>query len=157
MDKNVIDSLKSELRGPGLPISKIFNSLSFIHNSLSKGSWVGLYLFDKETGSLILGPFEGTPACEFIKVGQGVVGTCFASKKEIYVRDVSTFKGYISCDPTAKSEVVYPLWKGEEIIGVLDIDSPTIDGLKDDIQILEEASLILSPLIGDWRERAFCN
>jgi len=144
MNKDIIDSLKSELSGSGKSISKILNSLALLHNELGPDSWIGIYFYDSEANNLFLGPFEGSPACEYINPGRGVVGTCYAAKRPMYIKDVKEFKGYIACDKKTKSEAVFPMFLNEDVIGVLDVDSPELDGLKDDLDILSEAAKLLS-------------
>jgi len=136
MDKTVLDSIKATMKGEGSSLAKMLNALSLLHESLGEGSWVGLYVYDEKENSLNLGPFQGSPACVKIQPGKGVVGTCYAAKKPLYVDDVSQFPGYISCDPIVKSEVCFPLFAGDDVIGVLDIDSPKLDGLKEDLPVL---------------------
>ena len=75
-------------------------------------------------GELVLGPFQGLPACVRIPVGRGVCGTAVAEKKTMLVADVHAFPGHIACDAASNSEIVIPLLKDNEVIGVLDIDSP---------------------------------
>jgi L-methionine (R)-S-oxide reductase len=144
MNQEIIASLKEELARESRSISKLGNSLALIKEALGNDSWVGLYLFDEKNNVLFLGPFQGSPACETIKPGKGVVGTCYAAKRPLYIDDVKKFPGYIACDSKTKSEAVFPLKLGEDVIGVFDIDSPKIDGLKDDLKILEEAASLIA-------------
>lgn len=137
MDKSILSSIEATMKSDeGTSLARLLNALSLLHEALGEGSWVGLYLYDEKSGTLNLGPFQGSPACYSIKPGKGVVGTCFGAKKPLYVDDVSQFPGYISCDPIVKSEVCFPLFAGENVIGILDIDSPKLDGLKEDLTIL---------------------
>ena len=78
-------------------------------------------------GKLVLGPFQGLPACVRIPFGKGVCGTAIAAKKIVRVEDVNKFQGHVVCDAASRSEIVIPLIKGENIIGVLDIDSPELN------------------------------
>lgn len=87
-------------------------------------SWVGFYFL--ENNSLWVGPFQGKPACTKIELGKGVCGTAMVSQETIMVKDVNAYAGHIACDADAKSEVVVPLIKNGEIIGVMDIDSALI-------------------------------
>jgi L-methionine (R)-S-oxide reductase len=144
MNKEILDSIKAELNGAGSSLAKLLNSFAMIRGELGEGSWVGLYVYNEKLNSLVLGPFEGTPACEEIKPGRGVVGSCYASKRAIYVKDVTTFPGYISCDAKVKSEAVWPLMYDEQVIAVLDIDSDQLDGLKNDLPILDQIAFFLS-------------
>jgi len=137
MDKSIISSIESTMKSnEGTSLARLLNALSLLHEALGEASWVGLYLYDEKSGSLNLGPFQGSPACYSIKPVKGVVGTCFGAKKPLYVDDVKEFPGYISCDPIVKSEVCFPLFAGENVIGILDIDSPKLDGLKEELPVL---------------------
>ena len=84
-------------------------------------SWVGFYFL--ENGALWVGPFQGKPACTKIDLGKGVCGTAMVSGKTIRVEDVNVYEGHIACDAAAQSEVVVPLIKNGEVVGVMDIDS----------------------------------
>lgn len=144
MDKDIVSSIKSTLNGPGSLLSKLLNSLALVKENLGEGSWVGLYVYDEKENILNLGPFQGSPACIEIKPGQGVVGVCYASKKPMYIDDVKKFPGYICCDPVVKSEAVFPLSYNNQIIAIFDIDSPKVDGLKKDLDILLEIAMMIS-------------
>lgn len=87
--------------------------------------WVGFYLVKKD--DLVLGPFQGPVACTRIKSGRGVCGTSWAKAKTIIVPNVEEFKGHIACSSASKSEIVVPLFKDEEVVGVLDVDSDTLN------------------------------
>lgn len=87
--------------------------------------WVGFYLV--KDGELVLGPFQGTVACTRIKYGRGVCGTAWKEAKSITVEDVNQFPGHIACDAASQSEIVVPLCKDGEVIGVLDVDSDLLN------------------------------
>jgi L-methionine (R)-S-oxide reductase len=144
MEKDLLPAVIAELNGDGNPLAKLLNSLSLVKQFLGEGSWVGLYVFDEQNNILKLGPFQGSPACETIHPGRGVVGACYTSKRALYVKDVSTFPGYISCDPVVKSEAVWPLMYNEQVTAVLDIDSPKLDGLKEALPILDQFAALLT-------------
>jgi GAF domain-containing protein len=144
MGNDILAAIKNELAGEGASLAKELNSLALLKEYSGNRAWVGLYLFDDKNGLLRLGPFQGTPACVAIKPGHGVVGACFVRKEPIYVPDVSLFPGYISCDPIVRSEAVFPIQKNGAIIGVFDVDSPKIDGLKRKLPILAEATELLA-------------
>jgi L-methionine (R)-S-oxide reductase len=146
MEKEILKSIQAELNGSGNSLAKLLNTLSLVKEALGEGFWVGLYVYDEKSNSLNLGPFQGSPACEVIKPAKGVVGSCYTSKRALYVKDVSKFPGYISCDSKVKSEAVWPLMYDEQVIAVLDIDSPKLDGLKDELPILDQ----LAVLLGDY-------
>ena len=104
----------------------------------------GFYRMEK--GKLVLGPFQGKPACIEIAVGRGVCGTAVLEKRTVLVEDVHQFPGHIACDSASNSEIVVPIYKNGEIYGVLDIDSPYLarftqedqTGLEEIVKILEE-------------------
>jgi GAF domain-containing protein len=78
-------------------------------------------------GELVLGPFQGKPACVRLRIGKGVCGTAAARRQTVLVKNVHEFPGHIACDPDSKSEIVVPLVKDGELLGVLDLDSPKLD------------------------------
>lgn len=88
-------------------------------------NWVGFYLMEND--ELVLGPFQGLPACVRIPIGKGVCGTSVKRRESIVVSDVEAFPGHIVCDAASRSEIVIPLIKNDSVIGVLDIDSPHVD------------------------------
>ena len=90
--------------------------------ALDKVNWVGFYFL--KGGNLVVGPFQGRPACVSIPVGQGVCGTAAETRKVLRVADVHAFDGHIACDVASRSEIVLPLVRNGELIGVLDLDSP---------------------------------
>jgi len=98
------------------------NVSALLYDALERVNWAGFYLMDR--GSLLLGPFQGKPACIRIPVGSGVCGTAVRQDRTIRVADVHQFPGHIACDAASASEIVVPLHDGEAVVGVLDIDSP---------------------------------
>jgi L-methionine (R)-S-oxide reductase len=102
-------------------ISNAANLSALIYQELTDISWAGFYFLDGET--LKLGPFQGKPACVSIEMGKGVCGTAAASGESIRVADVDMFDGHIACDADARAELVVPLFKHGELLGVLDLDS----------------------------------
>ncbi|WP_302116735.1 GAF domain-containing protein [uncultured Limosilactobacillus sp.] len=116
--------LASLLTGEHNLIANLANASALLMQSLTDINWAGFYLFSKTDDELILGPFQGKVACIHIKIGNGVCGTAAAQRQTLIVDDVQQFKGYIACDSAAKSELVIPLLKGNQLIGVLDLDSP---------------------------------
>ena len=103
-------------------IANLSNASALLNQFLEKINWVGFYLV--KDNELVLGPFQGLPACVRIPIGRGVCGTSALQKQTIVVEDVHAFPGHIACDAASKSEIVIPLLKNNEVIGVLDIDSP---------------------------------
>ena len=114
--------LSSLLAGERDLIANAANFSSLIFHSLPDLNWAGFY-FEKD-GELVLGPFQGQPACVRIKIGQGVCGAGAAKCETVIVPDVHEFPGHIACDSASNSEIVVPLMKDSRLIGVLDLDSP---------------------------------
>lgn len=104
------------------PIANLANAAALLWDTLPEINWAGFYLLEGE--KLILGPFQGKVACVEIAIGKGVCGTAVAESATQLVPDVHAFPGHIACDSASNSEIVIPLRKNGEIIGVLDIDSP---------------------------------
>ncbi|MBT2648265.1 GAF domain-containing protein [Bacillus sp. ISL-34] len=124
-------------------IANLSNAAALLNQFLDEINWVGFYLY--EEGQLILGPFQGLPACVRIPMGKGVCGTSAATEKTLRIEDVHQFPGHIACDAASRSEIVIPLMKDGKLIGVLDIDSPVTDRFDElDQQGLEEFAEILS-------------
>jgi L-methionine (R)-S-oxide reductase len=129
-------------------LANLANTASLLANSLPKTNWVGFYLY--RNGELILGPFMGKPACVRIAIGKGVCGTAAAERKTQVVADVHQFPGHIACDPDSQSEIVVPLIVDDELIGVLDIDSPIKDRFSTlDQQYIERLAELLIKAT-DW-------
>ncbi len=103
-------------------LANMANASALIYNKLDNLNWVGFYLL--KDGELVLGPFQGLPACIRIKIGKGVCGTAVVKRKTILVEDVHQFPGHIACDQASRSELVIPLIVEGEVKGVLDLDSP---------------------------------
>jgi L-methionine (R)-S-oxide reductase len=108
------------------PVANMANCASVLFHSVARLSWVGFYLL--KGGELVLGPFQGRPACVRIPFGRGVVGRAAEKRTTIRVADVSEFPGHIACDTASKSEIVVPLVSDDShLLGVLDVDSPELD------------------------------
>lgn len=114
--------LAALLEGEKDLIANLSNASALLNQFLTDVNWVGFYLM--KNGELVLGPFQGLPACVRIPVGRGVCGTAVSKKETIVVEDVHQFPGHIACDARSNSEIVIPFMKNNEVIGVLDIDSP---------------------------------
>jgi len=97
------------------------NLSAFVYHNIEQLNWLGFYF--QQDNELVLGPFQGQPACTRLPIGQGVCGTAFAQQKTLVVEDVHDFKGHISCDTASESEIVVP-FVADKIAGVLDVDSP---------------------------------
>lgn len=104
------------------PVANLANLSALLYASLEEINWAGFYLRQGQT--LVLGPFQGNPACVTIPWGRGVCGTAAAKDETQLVPDVHRFPGHIACDSASRSEIVVPLHRGGEVVGVLDIDSP---------------------------------
>ncbi|MGX1429917.1 L-methionine (R)-S-oxide reductase [Cytobacillus horneckiae] len=118
----VIKQLAALLEGEANQIANLSNASALLNQFLDRTNWVGFYLM--EDGELVLGPFQGLPACVRIPLGKGVCGTSASNKKTLRIEDVHQFPGHIACDAASQSEIVVPLIKDGELLGVLDIDSP---------------------------------
>src|SRR2546423_7056720 len=116
--------LSSMLAGERDLVANAANFSSLVFHSLPDLNWAGFY-FAKDH-ELVLGPFQGQPACVRIRVGQGVCGAGAAKCETVIVPNVHEFPGHIACDSASNSEIVVPLKKGERLIGVLDLDSPSL-------------------------------
>ena len=103
-------------------IANAANTSALLFDLLPDLNWAGFYLF--KDGELVLGPFQGKPACIRIPLGRGVCGTAAATRVSQVVADVHAFPGHIACDAASRSELVVPLLKGDTLLGVLDLDSP---------------------------------
>ena len=119
----VIKQLEALLEGESNQIANLSNAAALLNQFLDRINWVGFYLV--ENNELVLGPFQGLPACVRIPFGRGVCGTAASKKETIRVEDVHQFPGHIACDAASQSEIVIPLLKQDgTFLGVLDIDSP---------------------------------
>lgn len=108
-------------------VANLANASALINDTYSDLNWSGFYLYNNETDELDLGPFQGKVACMHIKNGSGVVGTAFNDQKIHRVANVHDFPGHIACDSASNSEIVVPITKDGKKIGVLDIDSPSLN------------------------------
>ena len=126
------------------PIPNLANASALIYHALPDLNWAGFYLMDNE--ELLLGPFQGKTACIRIPKGRGVCGTAVLEERILRVDDVHTFEGHIACDSASRSEIVLPIFDGERVVGVLDIDSPKKgrfskedeEGLSELVKVLEK-------------------
>ena len=144
--KELYDQLASQLSsllaGERDLIANTANFSSLVFHALPDLNWAGFYF--ATDGELLLGPFQGKPACVRIRIGQGVCGAGASKCETIIVPNVHEFPGHIACDSASNSEIVVPLMKGERLIGVLDLDSPSIGRFDaDDADGLEKLAKIL--------------
>lgn len=137
MKNLAIDQLRCLIENETDMITNMANISAYINDLLDDINWVGFYLYKDNV--LVLGPFQGHVACNRIKPGQGVCGTSAKERKTIIVDDVHLFKGHIACDSQSQSEIVIPLIKNNQLLGVLDIDSPIKKRFTDkDQKLLED-------------------
>jgi len=127
---SLAEQLRSLLHDERDLIANAANLSSLLFYSLPNLNWAGLYLLKNE--ELVLGPFQGKPACVRIKLGQGVCGTAASRRQTILVENVHDFPGHIACDSASNSEIVVPILKEDRLIGVLDLDSPSFARFDED-------------------------
>ena len=146
MDYKLLNSqVRALVEGVPHTVANLANASAAIWQAMGDINWAGFYIM--ENGRLVLGPFQGKPACIEIPVGRGVCGTAVAEEKTQLVYDVHQFPGHIACDSASNSEIVVPIFKNGEIYGVLDLDSPYYArfspedqaGLEALVRVLEEA------------------
>lgn len=118
-------------------IANLANLSSLIYTNLPDLNWVGFYLYKE--GHLILGPFQGKPACVHLYLNKGVCGTAAAQKRTLNVPDVHAFDGHVACDSASQSECVVPMIVDGSVIGVLDVDSPILNRFDSQTQTFLEA------------------
>lgn len=118
----LLKQLKALIEDEPDQLANLANASSLLNQFLDKVNWVGFYIWKQD--QLVLGPFQGLPACVRIPSGKGVCGTAIAEGKTQRVADVHEFPGHIACDAASQSEIVVPMYKDGNIFGVLDIDSP---------------------------------
>jgi L-methionine (R)-S-oxide reductase len=121
--RDAIASLEAMLEGETDALANLANASGLLGEALDGINWVGFYLL--RDGELVLGPFQGKPACVRIALGQGVCGTAAARRETLVVPDVHAFPGHIACDAASRSEIVVPIVKDGSLRGVLDVDAPT--------------------------------
>ena len=126
---NLVVQLLSLLKGEHDFIANAANFSALLFNSLPNVNWAGFYFLRED--ELVLGPFQGNPACVRIPLGTGVCGVAAQQCETIIVPNVHEFPGHIACDVASNSEIVVPLFDGERLLGVLDLDSPTIGRFDD--------------------------
>ena len=127
---NLQSQLQNLLEGETDFIANAANFSSLLYHSLPDVNWVGFYLLKGD--ELVLGPFQGKPACVRIAIGKGVCGVAAEQRQTILVDNVHEFPGHIACDSASSSEIVVPLVVDEQLIGVLDLDSPSLGRFDDD-------------------------
>lgn len=138
---NLQMQLRSLLEGERDFIANAANCAALLYHSLPDVNWAGFYLYKE--GELVLGPFQGNPACVRIAMGKGVCGTAAELKQTVVVDNVHEFPGHIACDSASNSEIVVPLIRNTQLIGVLDLDSPSLGRFdEEDAKALNELAEI---------------
>jgi L-methionine (R)-S-oxide reductase len=122
--RSVIPQIKALIEGEPDLIANLANTVAALKEQFG-WFWVGFYLVKKD--ELVLGPFQGPVACTRIKKGRGVCGACWERQETVIVPDVEKFPGHIACSSLSKSEIVVPITRNNEVIGVLDVDSELLD------------------------------
>lgn len=145
---NMLIMLEGLVQGDELPITKLCNASALINALIGRINWCGFYL--AKNNELILGPFQGMPACTKIEIGKGVCGTAALKKETLLIDDVHNFEGHIACDAASNSEIVIPIVKDDKLIGVLDLDSDEFSRFTElEQKYLEKSVDILNKYI-DW-------
>jgi len=119
--RELLPQLGSLVEGEPDLVANLANLSAALMHGIEAASWAGFYIL--RDGELVLGPFQGKVACVRIGLGRGVCGTAAAERRTLVVRDVLEFPGHIACDPDSRSEIVVPLVRGGQLLGVLDVDS----------------------------------
>jgi GAF domain-containing protein len=148
--RDVTASLAALLEGETDALANLANASGLLAGALERINWCGFYLLRE--GELVLGPFQGKPACVRIALGKGVCGKAAARRETLVVPDVHAFPGHIACDAGSRSEIVVPIVVDGVLQGVLDVDSPETDRFDaEDRAGLETFVAALVPRI-DWRQ-----
>lgn len=142
----VLGQLEALMKDEPNAIANLANASALLKHSMPNTNWAGFYLFDGK--ELVLGPFQGLPACIRIPLSRGVCGTAAAERRTLVVGDVHAFPGHIACDAASNSEIVVPLLKDDRLLGVLDIDSPLKDRFDDEERrFLERFAVLVSEVL----------
>lgn len=139
------------LSGEDDPIANAANTAALLFHTMPDLNWAGFYFLQSEE-ELVLGPFQGKPACVRIAVGCGVCGTAAERAASVLVEDVHAFPGHIACDAASRSELVVPLVRQGRVFGVLDLDSPLVGRFDADDQVGVEALAAIYVEKSDWSD-----
>lgn len=135
MDKQLfLDQLYALVADERNVIANLANISAYLNEIFDDINWIGFYFVDGD--ELVLGPFQGKPACVRIPIGKGVCGVSAYRRKIIRVQDIYQFSGHIACDSASRSEIVLPIIVKDELIGVLDIDSPHFNRFHENDELL---------------------
>ncbi|WP_428074808.1 GAF domain-containing protein [Candidatus Avelusimicrobium aviculae] len=141
--QSLLQAVRALLQMEQDPIANAANTSALLFNTLSGLNWAGFYILRGDT--LVLGPFQGKPACVRIPLGKGVCGTAAQKQQTLVVKDVHAFPGHIACDAASNSEIVIPIIKNGKLWGVLDIDSPLLARFDEtDQQFLEQLAQLFA-------------
>jgi GAF domain-containing protein len=141
--RQLLAQLEGLMTGETDPWANLANAAALIHALLPDLNWAGFYLL--RGGLLVVGPFQGQPACVRIPLGRGVCGTAAAARQTQVVGDVHAFDGHIACDAASRSEIVVPLLRDGRLVGVLDLDSPSLERFDaDDAAGLERVAALIA-------------
>lgn len=143
----IVQQIQALITGEPDLIANLSNVSAALNQYLDRINWVGFYLMKQ--GELVLGPFQGKPACIRIPVGRGVCGAAVSTGETQLIDDVHAFPGHIACDAASNSELVVPVIVNNEVVGVLDIDSPEISRFTKAIQSEMEAVVAVLQTL-DW-------
>jgi GAF domain-containing protein len=140
----VCKQLDMLIKGESNIVANLANSSALLNFFLKDINWVGYYLYEETTNQLVIGPFQGLPACIRIPLGKGVCGTAAEELRVLRVEDVHCFQGHIACDSASKSEIVLPIMRDGNLYGVLDIDSPITERFdtEDEVGLTSFVSII---------------
>ena len=128
----LLEQARALMHGEADRTANAANLSSLVFHALPDLNWVGFYFFDGT--ELVVGPFQGHPACVRIALGRGVCGTAAQTRETQRIADVEAFPGHIPCDSASRSELVVPLFQGERLVGVFDLDSPRLDRFDEEDQ-----------------------
>lgn len=142
--KLITEQMKALVEDEKWYVPVMANASALLFDNMEDLNWAGFYIM--KNGALVLGPFQGKVACINIKVGKGVCGTAVEKDETLLVEDVHQFPGHIACDSASNSEIVVPIHKDGKVVGVLDIDSPSLarfsqedkEGLEAFVKVLEK-------------------
>jgi len=144
--ESVLTQLAALIQDEPNSIANLANASALLKHSMPDTNWAGFYLYDGT--ELVLGPFQGLPACIRIPLNRGVCGTAASERRTLVVGDVHAFPGHIACDAASNSEIVVPLIKDDRLLGVLDIDSPLKHRFDDEERrFLERFAAMISEVI----------
>jgi L-methionine (R)-S-oxide reductase len=144
--RDLVAALESLLEGETDPLANLANAAALLAQSVEAINWCGFYLLRGE--ELVLGPFQGKPACVRIPIGKGVCGAAARERATLVVPDVTRFPGHIACDLASRSEIVVPILEDDVLRGVLDVDAPEVGRFdREDVEGLEAFVRTLTPRV----------